>query len=92
MHKYRITYMRSSYMEMEITAGNSREAEARFNMLAASRSPACEWGAPLTAPRYRIVDVTGAEPADRARQPAELAERRIDQGTADHARPAAGAA
>jgi hypothetical protein len=68
MHKYRITYMRSSYMEMEITAKSSRDAEARFNMLAASRSLACEWGDGLTAPRYRIVDVTSLDPADRAQR------------------------
>jgi hypothetical protein len=84
MHKYRITYMRSSYMEMEITAEDSREAEARFNMLAANRSLACESSDPLTSPQYRIVDVTGVEPADCA--------RRIEQWRADHASPAAGAA
>lgn len=89
MHKYRITYVRSSYMEMEIAAEDSREAEARFNILAASRSSACEWGDPLMAPHYRIVDVTGVEPADRARRPAG---RRIDQRRADDASPAASAA
>ena len=89
MHKYRITYMRSSYMEMEITAKNSREAEARFNMLAAKQSSACEWGNPLMDPHYRIVDVTGIQADDRAQ---DSAARRIEQRRANHARPAASVA
>ena len=58
MPRFRITYVRTSYMDIEVEAGNCREAEASFEALAATIPAVCDGGTPLTAPRYRIVDVT----------------------------------
>ena len=58
MSRFRITYVRTSYMDVEVEAENCREAEARFEAVAATTPYICEGGAPLTTPRYRIVDVT----------------------------------
>jgi hypothetical protein len=57
MTHFRITYVRTSYMDIEVEAENCREAEARFEALAATVRARCEAGTPLTAPCYRIVDV-----------------------------------
>jgi hypothetical protein len=58
MYTFRITYARTSYMEIDVDAEDCREAEARFEALAAAEPVACERGEALTVPRYRVVDVT----------------------------------
>lgn len=58
MSRFRITYVRTSYMDVEVEAENCREAEARFEAVAATTSYICEGGTPLITPRYCIVDVT----------------------------------
>jgi hypothetical protein len=57
MPRFRITYVRTSYMDLAVEAENCREAEARFEALAATIPAICEGGTLLTAPCYRIVDV-----------------------------------
>ena len=57
MQIFRVTYVRTAYMEIEIAAQDSREAEARFEQLAAAEPFACDYGSTLADPRYRIVDV-----------------------------------
>ena len=57
MPRFRITYVRTTYMEMEVAARDTSEAEARFEQLAAAKPFVCDDGRTLTAPRYRIVDV-----------------------------------
>ena len=58
MPRFHITYVRTSYMDIEVEAEGCREAEARFEALAATIPAICDGGTPLTAPQYRIVDVT----------------------------------
>lgn len=54
---FRVTYVRTSYMDIEVEAENCRDAEARFEAIAAATPVRCEAGTPLTASCYRIVDV-----------------------------------
>ena len=58
MPRFRVTYVRTSYMDIEVEAENCRDAEASFETLAATIPAVCDGGTPLTAPCYRIVDVT----------------------------------
>lgn len=58
MSRFRVTYVRTSYMNVEVEAENCREAEARFEAVAATTPFICEGGTPLTTPCFRIVDVT----------------------------------
>lgn len=58
MQRFRVTYVRTSYMEIEVEAEDSRGAEGEFETLAATTPSACEGGDSLTIPRYRIVDIT----------------------------------
>lgn len=58
MPRFRITYVRTSYMDVEVEAEDCREAEARFEALAATIPAVCESGTPLTTPCYRVVDVS----------------------------------
>ena len=72
MPRYCITYVRTSYMDVEVEAKNCREAEAKFEVLAATIPTICEGGTPLAAPCYRIIEVAAlrseesSEPGRRA--------------------------
>ena len=68
MPRFRITYVRTSYMDIEVEAENCREAEARFEALAATIPAICDGGTPLTAPCYRVVDVAPVKSEGTAEQ------------------------
>jgi hypothetical protein len=57
MPHFRVTYVRTSYMDLEVEAENCRDAEAKFEAIAATTPVRCEGGTPLSALCYRIVDV-----------------------------------
>ena len=53
---FRITYVRTSYLEVEFTADDHREAEILFEAAAANPSFA-EQGHAVGRPQHRIVDM-----------------------------------
>jgi cytochrome c553 len=57
MPSFRVTYMRTSYMELDVAADDCREAAMKFEALAASKPLVCEHGDTLALPRFHLVDV-----------------------------------
>ena len=60
-HTFRITYVRTSYMEMELGAEDCRDAERRFEAIALADPLVCERGNTVIGPHYRIVDVVESD-------------------------------
>jgi hypothetical protein len=65
---FRVTYARTSYMEIELSAEDCHDAERLFEAIATAEPLICERGKTVIKPNYRIVDVV--ETADaRASSP-----------------------
>ena len=65
---FRVTFARTSYMEIELSAEDGHDAERMFEAIATAEPLICERGKTVVKPHYRIVDV--AEAADaRASSP-----------------------
>lgn len=56
-HRFRITYVRTAYCEIDVDAEDCRAAEGLFEEMAAAVPEALERRIALTKPRYRIVDI-----------------------------------
>lgn len=56
-HRFRVTYVRTAYCEIDVDAENCRAAEGLFEEMAAALPGELEQGSALTRPRYCIVDI-----------------------------------
>jgi hypothetical protein len=68
-HTFRITYVRTSYMEMELMAEDCRDAERRFEAIATADPLVCEGGNAVIRPQYRIVDVVEKDDVPASSKP-----------------------
>ncbi len=57
MRRFRVSYLRTAYMAIDIAAETADEAWARLETLAACEPLACDCGERLGPPRYRVIDV-----------------------------------